>query len=214
MLRKIVERMKYVNKAVKRVEVAANLKYPLFYVEPFLPLAATRFELGTYGALYARTIPTSTTAGLKILVQISAPLVAFALPGTIDAVIAHEFLHYLEFVRRFSRMDSIAEEVSTSLFEASFADADHIFPSRSVFKDRALVKLLEKKFHGGFVDTRLNKKTEERWIAKGLPTTKLAPESNTTRIPISLIMKSTFDPMVTLRIEDLEKVTIARAQKA
>ncbi len=213
MLGKIVERMKYVNKGVRRTEVAANLKYPPFYIEPFLSLAATKFELGKYGALYARTIPSLTTSGVKILVQISAPLVALGLPGTIHAVIAHEFLHYLDFVRRFSRMDSLAQEVPTSLFESSYADADHIFPSHMVFKDKALVRLLEKKFHAGFVDNRLNKKTEEQWIGKGLPTMTVALETNTTRIPISVLMKSTFDPMVTMKIEDLEKITIGRAQK-
>jgi len=213
MLGKIVERMKYVNRGIKRAEVAANLKYPPFYIEPFLPLASTKFELGKYGALYARTIPSLTASGVKILVQISAPLVALGLPGTVNAVIAHEFLHYLDFVRRFSRMDGLAEDVSTSLFESSYADADHIFPSRIVFKDRALVRLLEKKFRTGFVDKRLNKKTEEQWIGKGLPTIRITPETNTTRIPISLLMKSTFDPMVTMKIEDLERITIGRAQK-
>ena len=47
---------------------------------------------------------------------------AYGLKGTVHAVLAHEFLHYLELARRASRMEMVSDEVTSSLFESEFAD--------------------------------------------------------------------------------------------
>lgn len=210
----ILKRMKYIEKGVKRVQVAANLLYPKYYVEPILPVTETPHEIGQLGVLYARTIPVVGPAGVEIVVQLSAALVAYAMTATIDAVLAHEFLHYVEYTRRFTKMDGLAEEVSTTIYESVYADADRLYDPKMIFKNKRLVNLLEKKFSAGLVDQKLHEKTVKNWIEKGLPTLHIPPESNTIGVPVAALLKSTFDPMIKMRIEEMDRMIIERAQRA
>lgn len=210
----ILKRIKYVEEGVRRVQIAANLLYPKYYVEPVLPVAETAQEFGQLGVLYARTIPIVGPTGVEIVIQLSAALVAYATKSTIQAVLAHEFLHYVEYVRRFTKMDSLAEEVSTTIYESVYADADRLYDPKSMFKDKRLVKLLEKKFKAGLDDKQLQEKTQKNWFEKGLPILRIPPESNTIRVPVAALLTSSFDPMVKMRIEDLDKMIIEHAQRA
>ncbi|MGB9659335.1 MAG: hypothetical protein ACPLY9_02255, partial [Nitrososphaerales archaeon] len=169
-LNKIKRRMKYLYEGIAKIEQASGLKYPNYYIEPKLPLSSSQVEKGQIGVLYARTIPTEGMLGLEILVQISAPLVAFGLKTTIQAVLAHEFLHYIEFMKRFSKLDIVSDSLSTSLFEALYSDYERLFEPKLIFKDKRLVNLINKKFSNGLEDKRLNEKTLKEWIEKGLPT--------------------------------------------
>ena len=208
----VLKRMKYVEKGIKRVQIAANLLYPKHYIEPALPVTQTTHEMGQFGVMYARTIPI-VGAAVEVVVQLSAALVAYASVSTINAVLAHEFLHYVEFVRKFTKMDSLAEEISTTIYESVYADADRLYDPKLLFKDKRLVNLLEKKFAGGLNDPKLHEKTTKNWVGKGLPILRIPPESNTMRIPVSALLKSNFDLMVKMRIEELDRMVIERAQR-
>ena len=201
-------RAKYLVGAVKRVEKASELSYPQYYVEPVLPLAQSRGEAGQLGVLYARVIPTVAAAGaggLSILVQFTAALVAFGAKGTLEAVAGHEFTHYLDLVRRLSRMSVVSDERAATLFESSFADTERTVKMKSIFKDRALIKLVERKFPLGLVDDKLNALVEKRWIGKGLPVRMVAPEENVVRLGMGSVLSSSFDPGVIARISSLEE---------
>jgi hypothetical protein len=199
-------RATYLVGAVKRVEKASELSYPQYYVEPVLPLAQSRGEAGQVGVLYARVIPTVATAGgLSILVQFTAALVAFGAKGTLEAVAGHEFTHYLDLVRRLSRMNVMSDERATSLFESSFADAERTVKMKSIFKDRSLIRLVERKFPLGLVDEKLNALVEKKWIEKNLPVRIVAPEENVVRLGMGSVLSSTFDPRVIARISSLEE---------
>ena len=201
-------RAKYLVGAVKRVEKASELSYPQYYVEPVLPLAQSRGEVGQLGVLYARVIPTVAAGGLSILVQFTAALVAFGAKGTVEAVAGHEFTHYLDLVRRLSRMSVMSDERATSLFESSFADTERTVKMKSVFKDRPLIKLVERKFPLGLVDDKLNALVEKKWIGKNLPVRMVPPEENVVRLGMGSVLSSSFDPRVIARISSLEeKVT-------
>jgi len=199
-------RAKYLVGAVKRVEKASELSYPQYYVEPVLPLAQSRGEAGQPGVLYARVIPTVGTAGcLPILVQFTAALIAFAAKGTLEAVAGHEFTHYLDLVRRLSRMSVMSDERAATLFESSFADVERKVNMKSIFKDRPLIKLVERKFPLGLVDDRLNALVEKKWIGSGLPVRIVAPEENVVRLGMGSVLSSSFDPRVIARISSLEE---------
>ncbi len=73
-------------------------------------------------------------------------------------------------------------------------------------KDRALIKLLEKKFSDGLNDAGLHKKTLKNWIEKDRPTLNLPPDANVVRIPIVSILRSNFDPLLKNKLEELEKI--------
>ncbi|MCP8304138.1 MAG: hypothetical protein H3Z50_01495 [archaeon] len=203
--KKIKKRIKYVEDGVAKIESASGLKYPSYFIEPTLPLSSSQIEAYQVGVLYARTIPIETFSGLEILVQLSAPLVAFGLKTTIRAVLAHEFLHYMELMRRFNKLDIVSDSLSTSLFESLYSDYEKLFEPKLIFKDRRLVKLIDEKFSNGLNDKKLHEKTLKEWIKKGLPTVNLSPDSNIIRVPVSLILNMKIDPLLKLKLEELER---------
>ena len=81
---------------------------------------------------------------------------------------AHEFLHYIEYVRKFERLDIISDEISSTLFEAKYADACRSFKPELIFthsnKSPQIIKHLREKFQNHSVGERLIKKTKENWI--------------------------------------------------
>lgn len=203
-VKKIRNRMKYVLGGIARVEKASSLNYPDYYVEPVLPLSSSRSDIGNIGILYSRTIPVRKNEGIRIQIELSAPLVAYGIKSTIEAVLAHEFLHYVELVRKFSRLDVASEEISASLFESAYSDKDRLFNAKLLFRDTTLLRLVEKRFSNGFTDNRLDLKTVKMWIQKKLPQVAIPPESNVVRIPISLLLSTKFDPNLSRRLNELE----------
>ena len=77
--------------------------------------------------MFARTIPLISENQLQVVIQISAPLVAYGLKGTIHAILAHEFLHYLDLIRKVSKMEILSDEISGNLFENVYADNTETF---------------------------------------------------------------------------------------
>jgi len=204
---KVKARARYLYGAVERVERASGIKYPPYYVEPSLPVATTSVEFGSVGALYARVIPANYEGRLSIIVQFTAPLLLFGLKGTIEAVAAHEFTHYVDLVRRFSKMQLSSDERASTLFEAEYADEERVVDSALVFRaDKKLASLVKKKFSAGLVDEKLNEKVAKGWIEKGLPTKRVAPEENVVNVSVGVIASTVFDPMVIAKIAELEKM--------
>lgn len=214
---KITKRMQYVEEGVKRIELISGIKYPQYYIEPILPISITSLEVGKYGALFARTIPTTTIQGVTIIVQLSAALIVFGNKGTIHGILAHEFLHYFEFVRRFTKMNNLSDEIVDTIFESQYADAERLYKPNLIFKDKskgpALIKLMRKKFKDHAVNTKLNNKTQNLWINKGLPTAKINPSTNIARISVSAITNTIFDPMVKQRINEIENIVKNKNKK-
>ncbi|MCP8307988.1 MAG: hypothetical protein H3Z52_04955 [archaeon] len=209
-LNKIRKKMKYVEDGIAKIELASGLKYPPYYIEPTLPLSSSQVETGQIGVLYARTIPVEGILGLEILVQLSAPLIAFGLKTTIRAVLAHEFLHYIELVRHFSKLDIVSDSLSTSLFEALYSDYERLFEPKLIFNNNRLVNLVNKKFSNGLNDKGLHERTLKEWIEKGLPTVTLSPNNNVIRLPVSSILKMKIDSLLKLKLEELERKVYER----
>jgi hypothetical protein len=205
MAKKVRLHMKYVIGAVQRVEKASGLKYPPYYVEPTLPVSKGGGEYGQLGVLFARVVPTPVTGSIIILVQFTAALVAFGTKGTIDAVAAHEFTHYVELVRKLSTGNIASDEVAMTLYEASFADAERVVPPKAIFTEKALVSLISRKFKNDLADPALTKKVGEGWIAKNLPIRYVGPEENRVKLPMELVAKTRFDPAVVAKAAELEQ---------
>ncbi len=203
--RRVRLRMKYLAGAVKRVETASGLSYPPYYVEPVLPVAKTPAEYGQMGVLFARVIPTTATGSLAILVQFTAALVLYGTKGTIEAVAAHEFTHYLDLVRRLSSTDVVAEERAATLHESSYADTDRLVPPRLVFAEKSLVGLVTRKFKDGLSDPALNRKVSDSWIGKDLPVRWVDPEENVTRLGVGAVATARFDPGVLAKVSEIQK---------
>jgi hypothetical protein len=203
--KKTRDKVAYLTKAVQRVERASGLPYPPYYVEPVLPVSGSGAEFGQLGVLFARVIPTTVTGSLSIIVQFTAALVAFGTKGTIEAVTAHEFTHYVDLVRRVSRTNLLSDERSSTLFESGHADPERTVPPKLLFGDRALVALISRKFKGGLTDEKLNKLVEEKWIAKNLPLRSVGPDENIARVDMASIAKTKFDPRVLQKISQMEE---------
>lgn len=205
-VKKIKSRIKYVNEGILKIETASGLTYPPYYIEPVLTLSESEVELGQKAVIYARVIPKEGPLGVQIWIELSAPLVAFGLKGTLHAVLAHEFMHYVELVRKFTTLDILSDEKVSTLHETVYADYERLYESKWLFNDRKLNKLLDNRFSEGLVDDKLNNNTLKKWVDKDLPYVVLSPDANIVRIPIASIIKTNFDPILKNRLGELEKI--------
>jgi len=156
----------------------------------------------------SRLWPGVFAGALCVNLVAGAPLPAalgIAAGNTLEAVAGHEFTHYLDLIRRLSRMSVMSDERAATLFESSFADVERTVNMKLIFKDRPLIKLVERKFPLGLVDDRLNALVEKKWIGNGLPVRIVAPEENVVRLGMGSVLSSSFDPRVIARISSLEE---------
>ena len=84
----IIKRFPLVSSGIERIEKASHLNFPIAYIDPLIIIADTAGSTDV-GILFARTIPVSVKNSVQIIIQISAPLVAYGLKGTIHAILAH-----------------------------------------------------------------------------------------------------------------------------
>lgn len=205
MAKKVRLRLKYVQGAVLRVEKASGLKYPPYYIEPALPMSRGGGEYGQVGIMYARVVPTVAAGNLMILVQFSAALVAFGTKATLEAVAAHEFTHYVDLVRKLSTRDVTSDERATTLYEASYADAERTVAPKLLFTERSLVTLVSRKFKAELTDPALNKKVSESWLGKSMPVRWIGPEENVVRLGMEAVTSARFDPAVLAKVAELKE---------
>ena len=164
-----IERFPITVAGINRIEKASGIKYPVAYVEPSLVLSSANSNSYEFGILFARTIPVMFEERFQVVIQISAPLVAYGLKGTIHAILFHEFLHFLELIRKISKMELLSDEISGNLFENVYSDETRLFEPRVVFKDRTLLDHITKRFPAGFRDYKLEDKVMKFWYDKNLP---------------------------------------------
>jgi hypothetical protein len=212
----VLKKFPLVVEGIRRVEEASGLKYPYYYVEPRLVLSTSAIEFAQVGILFARTIPvTDIRNNLRVVVQITAPLISYGLKGTIHAVLAHEFMHYLELVNRVVNMKVISDEVSGTLFEGTYADASKLLEERAVFKsDPSLVKHITSRFPEGFRDLKLEDKVINRWMNKGLPTTKVPLDANVIKIPIQAMTHLEVEQNLKDKLAEIENVKLRKKKKS
>jgi hypothetical protein len=202
----ILDRYEIVTKGIKRIENAAGLKYPYYYVEPNLIISMSQVEFSQFGIFFARTIPVVNEGRqLNIVIQLTAPLIAFGMLGSIHAILAHEFIHYLNLVNRIMKMDIISDSISGNLFEEKYADSSRLLEPKLIFKsDRTLIDHITKKFPEGFSDLRLETKVVNEWINRGLPMIKVTIDSNIIKLPIELMANMEVDELVKERISEFQ----------
>lgn len=200
----IVDRFKIVLEGIGRIEKASGINFPLAYVEPSVVISqpAGSFD---YGIFFARTLPVIVNEKVEIIIQITAPLVAYGLKGTIHAILAHEFLHYLELMKRMLKMELVSDEISGNLFESMYADTTRLFEPRAVFDDKTLLLHITKKFPEGFRDYKLEDKVLKNWIQKKLPTINIALDSNIVKIPANVLAKTQIDPSLIQKLNQIEQ---------
>lgn len=205
MLKLIEKRFDLVISGINRIEKASGLNYPIAYVDPSIVISSQSPDSYQYGILFARTIPIVMEDKFQVVIQISAPLVAYGLKGTIHAILAHEFLHYLELIRKVSKMDLLSDEISGNLFENIYADETRLFEQRAVFDDKTLLLHITKKFPSGFRDYKLEDKVMKNWIEKNLPKTNITLDKNIIKLSAESLSKIKIDPKLLSKISKLEE---------
>ncbi len=185
----IIDRMSLIEEGINRIERITSINYPSYFIEPNLLVATSDIEYQQYSLIYARTIPFCTTQNkIKIVIQLSAPLVLYGLKGTLHAVLAHEFLHYLNILKNIINLEVTSDNISNTLYENSFSDNEKTLdPTRVLKGDPYLQKSIHKKFANGFNDSKLDKKTESFWIKKKLPIQKIMIGDNFIKLPFSAL---------------------------
>ncbi len=200
----LVDRFEVTLSGIQRIEKASGINFPLAYVEPSVVISHPSPGSFDYGILFARTIPVVSNDKLNIIIQITAPLVAFGLKGTVHAILAHEFLHYLELLKRISKMDIVSDELSGNLFENTYSDSTKLFEPRAVFDDNTLLSHITKKFPEGFRDYKLEDKVMKLWIEKKLPSINMTMDTNIAKIPATIIANTTIDANLLQKLDQIE----------
>jgi len=190
---------------INRIEKASGIRYPIAYVEPSLVISSPNPNSYEFGILFARTIPVMFEEKFQVVIQISAPLIAYGLKGTIHAILAHEFLHFLDLMRKISKMELLSDEISGNLFENVYSDETRLFEPRVVFKDRTLLNHITKKFPAGFRDFKLEDKVMKFWAKKNLPKTNISLDTNTVKLSAESLSKIKLDPAFISKMELLEE---------
>lgn len=210
------KRFEIVTEGIKRVEDASGLKYPHFYVEPSLVISTSAAEYTQFGIFFARTIPVvGENNYLNVVIQVTAPLVTYGLKGTIHAILAHEFMHYLELVSRILKMNVVSDELSGTLFEGTYADSERLLEPRAVFRsDPTLIKHITSRFPEGFRDLKLEDKVIKDWMNKGYDTIRVPIDANTVKIPVEVMTRLQVDQTVKDRIVEYENVRIRRRRSS
>ena len=212
----IIGRFYIVEMGIQRIERASGLKYPRYYIDPTLIIAAPSsfadLQFAQFGFLFAQTIPVvKKNNEIDIVIRITAPLVIYGLLGTIHAILAHEFMHYLELLDRIIKMDIISDQLSTSMFENRYLDSGRLIEAKFVFRsDHALRNHITKRFPEGFKDTRLEKKTIKYWMNKGLPSITVSLDSNIAKIPIEAMANLNVDQGIKDKILEFERAAIQK----
>ena len=201
----IVKRFPITVAGINRIEKASGFRYPVAYIEPSLVISSSSSNSYEYGILFARTIPVMFEEKFQVVIQISAPLVAYGLKGTIHAILAHEFLHYLELIRKISKMELLSDEISGNLFENIYGDETRLFEPKAVFKDRTLLNHITKKFPAGFRDYKLEDKVIKFWTQRNLPRSTITLDTNTVKLSAETLSKIKLDPEFVLKIQNLEE---------
>jgi len=209
----VLKRFPIVVEGINRIEKASEIRYPVAYVEPTAVLSSTGPHSYEFGILFARTIPIMFEDKFQVVIQISAPLVAYGLKGTIHAILAHEFLHFIELTRKISKMDLLSDEISGNLFESVYADETRLFEPRAVFKDRTLLDHITKRFPSGFRDYKLEDKVIKYWIDKNLPQTNVSLDTNTVKLSMESLSKIKLAPKFLKKIDELEQKSLKIRKK-
>ena len=202
----VIKRFPIVVAGINRIEKASGIRYPIAYVEPSLVVSSSNsYE---YGILFARTIPILFDEKFQVVIQISAPLIAYGLKGTIHAILAHEFLHFLDLMRKISKMELLSDEISGNLFENIYSDETRLFEPRVVFNDRTLLHHITKKFPAGFRDYKLEDKAMKFWVDKNLPRSNVSLDTNNVKLSAESLSKINLDPKFISKIEQLEEKSL------
>ncbi len=201
----VVKRFPITVDGINRIEKASGIRYPTAYVEPSIVISSPNPNSYEFGILFARTIPIFFDDKFHVVIQISAPLVAYGLKGTIHAILAHEFLHFLELIRKISKMDLLSDEITGNLFESIYADETRLFEPKVVFKDRTLLDHITKRFPAGFRDHKLEDKVMKFWLEKNLPKINISLDANTVKLSAESLSKIKLDPVFLHRIDQLEQ---------
>ncbi len=200
----ILKRFPITIEGINRIEKVSGLRYPVAYVEPSLVLTSPNPNSYEFGILFARTIPVMFEEQFQVVIQISAPLVAYGLKGTIHAILAHEFLHFLDLMQNISKMNFLSDEISGNLFENVYSDETRLLEPRVVFKDRTLLNHITKKFPAGFRDYKLEDKVMKYWVDRNLPKSNISLDSNTVKLSAESLSKIKLDPAFILKLGQLE----------
>lgn len=201
----VLRRFPIIVEGINRIEKASGIRFPTAYIEPSIVISSPNPNSYEFGILFARTLPIFIEDKFRVVIQISAPLVAYGLKGTIHAILAHEFLHFLELTRKISKMNLVSDEITGNLFESVYADETRLFDSRAVFNDRTLLDHITKRFPAGFRDHKLEDKVIKFWLEKNLPKINISLDSNTVKLSAESLSKIKLDPAFIAKLHQMEQ---------
>ena len=123
---------------------------------------------------------------MVIVIQLSAPLIAFGSNCSIKSILVHEFLHYVNLIDNILTMDMVSNTLSSSIYENSYSDLIKVYNPIKIFRnDSSLIKYISLNPLEKFKDSSLEKKFVLDWLNLKLPTKNISMDTNNTKIPIN-----------------------------
>ncbi len=181
-----------VKEAVNKVEKSSGARYPVWFVLPYAVMMKGG-NLDSEAIVYSRFMPLSNENKLLLTVELTAPLVLFGSKDTIASTVAHEFLHYLNFLALLRDTSLTSSSSTDQVIEALYADEGELYTADLIYsKNKYLMRVLNEKFKDGLNDDALNKKSITKWINAGLPTVVISPSENRVALPMAAVIN--FDP--------------------
>ncbi len=197
------ERSRILRSSVKVVERNALLPYPDVRVDPRLTIIL--HEAFVQAVLHAYLDVKRTKKGVKPLVTVSLPFLCLARKQQMTAVLAHEFLHYINMAMKFLGSDvfSLQQRFGGTITGHLLFDEAAQTPAEKVYKGRYLRELISKRFHSVINDESLTSRIEDEWVDIGLPTTTLGSEDLVVHLSMEEFVNMTFPSEVLRRASQI-----------
>ena len=162
-------RIKTLKRSIEKLEKDSGLPYPEVIITPVLKILL--HSSGVESMVHGHIDFKKSSEGIIPYVNISLPFVLNGTKRVYDCVLAHELLHYLYIAKKVVTKDyfSLEQKLGDTVISHMIFDEISQFKPGIVFKNKTLIRNLEKKFDDIINDEKFVKKLEKNWINRNLP---------------------------------------------
>ena len=163
------KRIKTLKRSIEKLEEDSGLTYPEVMITPVLKILL--HSSGVESIVHGHIDFKKSSEGTIPYVNISLPFILNGTKRIYDCVLAHELLHYLYIAKKVITKDyfSLEQKLGDTIISHMIFDEISQFKPETVFKNKTLIRNLEKKFDEIVNNEKFVKKIEKSWIGRNLP---------------------------------------------
>ena len=163
------KRIKTLKRSIEKLEEDSGLTYPEVTITPVLKILL--HSSGVESMVHGHIDFKKSSEGIIPYVNISLPFILNGTKRIYDCVLAHELLHYLYIAKKVATKDyfSLEQKLGDTIISHMIFDEISQLKPETVFKNKTLIRNLEKKFDEIVNNEKFVKKIEKSWISKNFP---------------------------------------------